>query len=204
MKTLNDLFLNELAAMHDAEHRISKALPKMARAASSPSLQKALRLYWMESEGHIKKLERIFRLFRVKARRKTSEASVGLLTDSHEITSHFKGSPAIDAGLIAAVQKVARYGMAAYGSLQEWASLLGPDEAVGLLRAILEETRATDRTLAELAAKSANRAALGSIEPQASPGQARSYRLREHGTANGFNRIILGTNRLQWQSFRRR
>jgi ferritin-like metal-binding protein YciE len=134
MKTLKELFLNQLADMYDAERRIVKALPKMAMAATCDKLRKAFQFHLKETQGHVSKLEQVFQLFDVKAKGQTCKATVGLLEEGDEIATDFKGSPTINAGLISAAQKVEHHEMAAYGCLHEWATLLGNKEAAGLLQ----------------------------------------------------------------------
>ena len=161
MKTLKDLFLEELADIYDAERRIVKALPKLAKAATCPDLKEAILSHLSETEGHVKKLEQVFQSFGEKAKGKTCEATVGLLEEGDEIAADFKGSPAINAALIAAAQKVEHYEMASYGCLHEWAGVLGNKEAAGLLHEIFEEEKAADEALTELARASSNEEALG-------------------------------------------
>ncbi len=161
MKTLKDLFLNELADMYDAERRIVKALPKMAKAATCDELKAAIQSHLKETEGHVKKLEQVFQCFDVKAKGQTCEATVGLLAEGDEIAAEFKGSPAINAALIAAAQKVEHYEMASYGCLHEWAGLLGNPEAAGLLQEILDEEKAANESLTDLARAGKNQEALG-------------------------------------------
>jgi len=164
MKTLKDLFMDELADMYDAERRIVKALPKMAKAATSHDLKKAIQSHLKETEGHVKKLEQVFQSFDERAKGKTCEATVGLLEEGDEIAADFKGSPAINAGLISAAQKVEHYEMASYGCLHEWAGLLGNQEAAGLLQEILEEEKAANEVLTDLARASSNEEALGASD----------------------------------------
>jgi len=161
MKTLKNLFLDELADMYDAERRIVKALPKLARAATCDDLKGAFRSHLKETEGHVKKLELVFRSFDAKVKGKTCEATVGLLEEGDEIAQDFKGSPAINAALISAAQKVEHYEMASYGCLHEWAGLLGNGEAAGLLQEILNEEKAANESLNELARAGSNEEALG-------------------------------------------
>jgi ferritin-like metal-binding protein YciE len=161
MKTLRNLFLDELADMYDAERRILKALPKMAKAATCPDLKKAIQSHLKETEGQVRKLDQVFKSFGVKAKGKTCEATAGLLKEGDEIAAEFKGSPAINAALISAAQKVEHYEIASYGCLHEWAELLGNSEAAGLLRQILEEEKGANESLNELAHSSLNQEALG-------------------------------------------
>jgi ferritin-like metal-binding protein YciE len=151
MKTLETLFFDELADMYDAEQRIARALPKMAKAATCTKLQAALQKHLKETQGHISNLEQVFKSIGKKAKGKKCEATVGLLEEGDEIAAEFKGSPAINAALIAAGQKVEHYEIASYGCLHEWAALLGHDEAVGLLKENLDQEKGADEALTELA-----------------------------------------------------
>lgn len=164
MKTLQDLFFNELADIYDAEHRITKALPKMAKAATSPALKKALEFHKQQTEGHIKKVEEVFGCFDRKPKSKTCEATVGLLKEGEEMAASFAGSPAINAALIATAQKVEHYEMATYGCLQEWANLLGNKKAATLLQEILNEEGATNKELTALARAACNEDAMEAAE----------------------------------------
>lgn len=161
MKTLKDLFLDELADMYDAEKRIAKALPKMAKAATGTDLKGAILSHLKETEDHVTKLEQVFQSFEEKAKGKTCEGTVGLLEEGDEIAAEFKGSPAINAALISAAQKIEHYEMASYGCLREWAGLLGNTEAADLLETILGEEGAANEKLTELARAGSNQEALG-------------------------------------------
>ncbi len=161
MKTLKTLFLAELADIYDAEKRIVKALPKMAKAATSPELKAAFADHLEETKGHVTKVEEVFACFDLKAKGETCEATVGLLKEGDEIAEEFKGSPAIDAALIAAAQKVEHYEMATYGCLHEWAEVLGSKKAASILKEILKEEKGANKSLNELAHSRSNEAALG-------------------------------------------
>ena len=176
MKTLKDLFLDELADMYDAEHRIVKALPKMAKAATCPDLKEAIQSHLKETEGHVKKLQQVFQCFGEKAKGKTCEAIVGLLAEGDEIAADFKGSPAINAALISTAQKVEHYEMASYGCLHEWAGLLGNKEAAGLLQEILDEEKAANESLTKLALAKCNQEALEESDQKGSQDEATSER----------------------------
>ena len=153
--------MDELADMYDAERRILKALPKMAKAATCEELKGAFLSHLEETKGHVTKLEQVFECFDEKARGKTCEATKGLLEEGDEIAAEFKGSPAINAALISAAQKVEHYEMASYGCLHEWAALLGNKEAADLLEEILGEEKAANESLNELAIERSNQEALG-------------------------------------------
>ena len=167
-KTLKDLFLDELADMYDAEKRIVKALPKLAKAATCTDLKRAIEAHLKETEGHVKKLEQVFQAFDEKAVGKTCEATKGLLEEGDEIVADFKGSSAINAALISAAQKVEHYEMASYGCLHEWAGLLENPQAAGLLQEILEEEKSANEKLTELARASSNEEALGESDEEGS------------------------------------
>ncbi|MEY4485081.1 MAG: hypothetical protein RL693_2533 [Verrucomicrobiota bacterium] len=163
MKTLNDLFLDELADMYDAEQRLVKALPKMAKAATSDDLKEALLSHLEETKHHVTKLERVFACFDKKARGKTCKATVGLLAEGEEIAGEFEDSPAINAALISAAQKVEHYEIASYGCLHEWAGKLGNAEAADILLEILNEEKTADQSLTELARAESNDEALNEV-----------------------------------------
>lgn len=139
MKTLKDLFLTELADMHDAEHRILKALPEMARLVTSDALTRVILSYLKETEGHVTRLEQVFQCFDQKPLGRTCKGVAGLLDEAEEIASTFKGSPTINSAIIASARKIGHYQMAAYGCLHEWALQLGGKTAAGLLRMNLDE-----------------------------------------------------------------
>ena len=169
MKTLKDLFLDELADMYDAEQRIVKALPKMAKAATCNELKEAIQSHLKETEGHVKKLEQVFQSFDKRAKGKTCEATVGLLKEGDELAAEYKGSPAINAAVIAAAQKVEHYEIASYGCLCEWAGLLSNRKAAGLLQQILDQEKGANEGLNELAHSSLNTEALGEPKRNGSP-----------------------------------
>ncbi len=151
MNTLKDLFLSELADMYDSEHRIIKALPKLIKAATCADLQDALQHHLQETEGQVTKLERVFASFDEKVKSKKCPAMAGLLEEGDSIVGDYKKSPAINAAIISAGQKVEHYEIASYGCLRTWAELLDNSEAAHLLEEILEEEKAADRTLNDLA-----------------------------------------------------
>jgi ferritin-like metal-binding protein YciE len=161
MKTLKDLFLEELADIYDAERRTVKALPKMAKAATCDKLKQAIQAHLKETEGHVTKLEQVFEGFDEKAKAKTCKVTVALLEEGDEIAADFKGSPAINAALISAAQRVEHHEIASYGCLHEWAGLLGNTKAASLLQQILDQENAANETLIELARASCNKEALG-------------------------------------------
>lgn len=163
---LEELFLDELAEIYDAESRLAKALPQMVKAATHEDLQSAFESHLAETEGHAEKLKQIFAALGDSAKRKKCEAIAGLLEEADEIASDHEGSPAINAALISVAQKVEHHEIASYGCLHEWAKTLGNEEAADLLQAILEEEKTADETLTELAREHCNEQALRNSDPQ--------------------------------------
>jgi ferritin-like metal-binding protein YciE len=158
-KTLDDLFLDTLKDIYFAEKQIVKALPKMAKAAQSPDLKAGFEQHLEETHGHVERLEQIFELLDKPARGKTCDAILGILEEGKSIMEDFKGTIALDAGLVSAAQAVEHYEIARYGTLKTWAGQLGHTEAVGLLDATLKEEVATDKKLSQVAIADANRKA---------------------------------------------
>lgn len=155
-KTLDDLFLDTLRDIYFAEKQILKALPKMARAAQSEEGKTGFLQHRDETQGQIERIEQVFDILGKSARGKTCEAIQGIIAEGEEIMEEFKGSPALDAGLISSAQAVEHYEIARYGTLISWAKQLGMQDAVPLLQANLAEEEATDKKLTELAEASAN------------------------------------------------
>ncbi|HEY9009505.1 MAG TPA: ferritin-like domain-containing protein [Devosia sp.] len=155
-KTLDDLFLDTLKDIYYAEKQIVKALPKMAKAAQSADLKASFEQHAEESEGHIDRLEQVFELLGKAARGKTCDAILGILEEGKSIMDEFKGTQALDAGLISSAQAVEHYEIARYGTLKAWAQQLGKSEMVSLLDATLKEEVATDQKLSKAAEAQAN------------------------------------------------
>jgi ferritin-like metal-binding protein YciE len=161
MRTLKNLFLDELADRYDAEKRLVIAMPKMIKAATCTHLQKLIQAHLKETASHVKTLEKVFRSFSEKRRAKKCGATIGLLKEGEEAAADNKGSPAINAALISVAQKLEHYEIAAYGCLRGWARLLGNTEAAGLLQEVLVEEKAANHALSELARSRSNNEALG-------------------------------------------
>jgi len=158
-KTLDDLFLDTLKDIYYAEKQIVKALPKMAKAATSPQLKAGFEQHLEETEGHIERLEQVFELLGKPARGKTCDAILGILEEGKSIMDEYKGTVALDAGLVSSAQAVEHYEIARYGTLKTWAQQLGMKEAVSLLDATLKEEEATDKKLSQVAVGDVNRKA---------------------------------------------
>lgn len=153
---LHKLFLDELADIYNAEQQLTKALPKLAKAAQSDELREALEQHLEETEEHISRLEQVAESLDETLKRKTCKAMKGLLEEGDEIVKEQKNSSALDAGIIAACQKVEHYEIATYGTLCAWAEQMGHDEALKLLQQTEEEEAAADETLTEVAENIAN------------------------------------------------
>jgi ferritin-like metal-binding protein YciE len=150
-KQLDELFHDTLKDIYFAEKKILAALPKMAKAAQSEELRAAFTKHHGETEGHVERLEQVFGMIDKKPQGKTCEAILGLLGEGEEIMKEYKGSPALDSGLLAGAQAVEHYEISRYGTLRTWAEELGLDQAAKLLDATLEEEKATDEALTEIA-----------------------------------------------------
>ena len=155
-KTLEDLFHDSLKDVYFAEKKILTALPRLAKAAQSAELKQAFEKHRTETEGHVERLEQVFAIIEKKAQGKTCPAINGLAEEGAEIIEEYKGSPAIDAGLLAAAQAVEHYEIARYGTLVAWAEKLGLESAVSLLQETLDEEKDTDQTLTEIAESMVN------------------------------------------------
>jgi len=155
-KTLNDLFHDTLKDIYYAERKILKSLPKMARAAQSPELKAAFEKHKGQTEGQIERLQQVFEILGKPARGKTCDAIEGILAEGDEIMEEYKGSPALDAGLLAAAQAVEHYEITRYGTLKRWANELGMKDAAKLLDETLQEEAQTDLDLTKIADASVN------------------------------------------------
>jgi ferritin-like metal-binding protein YciE len=155
-KKLSDLFHEGLKDIYFAENKIIKTLPKMAKAAHSNELAAAFNKHLRETQGQVKRLDRVFRIFGKPARGKPCEGINGIAEEGAEIMKEFRGMPALDAGLVAAAQAVEHYEISRYGTLRTWAEQLGMPDAANLLQQTLEEEEATDQALTELATSVVN------------------------------------------------
>ncbi|GGF90556.1 YciE/YciF family protein [Rhizobium wenxiniae] len=158
-KTLDDLFYETLKDIYYAERQIVKALPKMARGAQEPKLKAAFQTHREETEGQIERLKQIFEILGKRAQGKTCDAIEGILSEGEEILDEFKGTPALDAGLLAAAQAVEHYEISRYGTLRAWALQLGMKDVAKLLDETLQEESSTDELLTNLAEGAVNAAA---------------------------------------------
>lgn len=158
-KSLEDLFSDLLKDIYYAERKILKALPKMARGAQSSALKAAFEKHKEQTEVQVERLQQVFDLLGKPARGKTCPAIEGILEEGEEVLESFKGSDALDAGLIAAAQAVEHYEISRYGTLCRWADLLGQKQAASLLKETLAEEEATDLDLSKIS-ETSNKEAL--------------------------------------------
>jgi ferritin-like metal-binding protein YciE len=155
-KTLETLFHETLKDIYFAEKKIVTALPKLAKAAKSEELKAAFEKHREETEGQVERLEQVFEMIGKPAKGKSCPAILGLVEEGQEVAKEFKGSAALDAGLLSGAQAVEHYEISRYGTLIAWANQLGLTDAAALLEETLEEEKATDEALTELAEASLN------------------------------------------------
>jgi ferritin-like metal-binding protein YciE len=158
-KKLDELFHDTLKDIYFAEKKILSTLPKMAKASKSEELKAAFEKHYTETERQIERLEKVFAVIGKKPQGKTCAAIVGITDEGAQIMEEYKGSPALDAGLLGAAQAVEHYEISRYGTLIAWAEELDLDDAVSLLEETLEEEEATDEALTEIAKTAINQQA---------------------------------------------
>jgi ferritin-like metal-binding protein YciE len=165
LNSLDDLLVEQLQDLYDAEGQLVKALPKMAKAASNASLRQAFEEHLEQTKGQVNRLEKVFQNLGQKAKKRTCEAMKGLIEEADGFLGE-SAEPAVrDAGMIACAQRVEHYEIAGYGSVRTWAEQLGRNEAARLLQETLDEEKATDKKLTQIAERMSN--------PQAAAGAAR-------------------------------
>jgi len=156
LETLKDLYIEELRDVYDAENQILKALPKMAKAASAEGLRDAFQEHEDVTKGQVDRLDQIFDRLGSRAKGKKCKAMEGLVEEAKELMSEDAAEEVLDAGLIAAAQRVEHYEIAVYGTLRTYAEQLGFDEDAELLQETLDEEKETDKKLSELAVDCVN------------------------------------------------
>ncbi len=169
-ETLHDAFLDELRDVYDAEKQLIRALPKLAKAADSDELRTAFETHLQETQGHAERLEQVFSTLEEKARGKHCDGIAGIIEEGKAIMQEDFEGTTLDARLIAAAQRAEHYEMAAYGTLVAWAKAMGHQKAVGLLEEILEEEKATDEKLTQIAESGINQDAAGQAHGGAEEG----------------------------------
>ena len=156
LNSLRDLWIEEMRDLYNAENQLLKALPKMAKKASSPDLKKAFESHLGETHTHVQRLEQIFDALGQKPSGKVCKAMKGLVEEGSEMMKEKGPASVLDAGLIAAAQRVEHYEMAGYGVCRTFASVLGEDEAKELLQETLDEEGAADKKLTAIAEGTVN------------------------------------------------
>jgi ferritin-like metal-binding protein YciE len=151
LKSLDDLLVHELQDIYHAEGQITKALPKMIKAASHPELRAAFEEHLQQTEGQIKRLDRVFELLGVPAKGRKCEGMAGIIAEGQKTLDENASADVLDAALIAAAQKVEHYEIASYGCVATYAELLGYDQVHELLGQNLDEEESTDERLSDLA-----------------------------------------------------
>jgi len=156
IKTIEDLFIHELSDIYSAEKQLTRALPKLARAASNPELSTAFETHLEETQGQIERIDKVVELLDIRLKRIKCAAMEGLVEEGKEIIDSVEEGPLRDAALIGGAQKVEHYEIAAYGTLAALAKQLGYKDALPLLLETLEEEKATDEELTMLAKSGGN------------------------------------------------
>jgi ferritin-like metal-binding protein YciE len=164
METLEKLYINELRDLYSAENQLLKALPKMAKGASSAELKEAFENHLAETETHVERLEQIFKDLEENPKGKTCHGMKGLIEEGSEILEEEGEESVLDAGIIVAAQKVEHYEMAGYGSVRAFAQLLGQEEAAQLLQTTLDEESKANELLNQLAETTVNAEAVMNTE----------------------------------------
>jgi ferritin-like metal-binding protein YciE len=159
METLQDLFVDQLKDLYNAENQLVKALPKLAKAATDEKLAAAFEEHLEQTKGHVERLEQIFEKLEVSPKGKSCKAMQGLIEEGKEMMEEDAEPPIMDAGLIAAAQRVEHYEIAGYGCVRNYAKLLGDQKAAELLQETLDEEAAADEKLTKLADGGINRQA---------------------------------------------
>jgi len=153
---LKELYVGELEDLYDAEKRIVKALPKVAEAASDPELRNALLYHLEQTKGHVNRLERVFQGLGESAKGKTCDGMKGILAEGEDTLDDVDDPSVRDAAIIAACQRVEHYEMAAYGTVQQWAEQLKDATGARLLEETLQEEKAADKKLSQIAESRSN------------------------------------------------
>jgi ferritin-like metal-binding protein YciE len=163
--SLDDLLVDQLQDLYDAEQQLVKALPKMAKAASNSQLRQGFEQHLEQTKGHVNRLERVFKELGASAKRKTCDAMKGIIEEAKDFLDEDAKGSVRDAGLIALGQRAEHYEIAGYGTVRTWAEQLGHSQSARLLQETLEEEKETDQKLTQIAERMSN--------PQAAAGARR-------------------------------
>lgn len=154
--SMQDLYVDELRDLYDAEHQILDALPKMAEAASSPKLKSAFQEHERQTRGQVQRLDRIFEKMGSNPKGKKCQGIAGVISEGKDLLKEKVDADVLDAGLIASAQKVEHYEIAGYGTVRTYARMLGDNDAVRLLQETLDEEGETDKKLTAIAEERVN------------------------------------------------
>jgi ferritin-like metal-binding protein YciE len=182
MDSLQDLLQDELKDIYDAEKQLTKALPKLAKKASNEGLKEAFEGHLQETQGHVERLEQIFKQLGMPVRGKKCEGMQHLIAEGNDMISECEDDDTRDAVMIAAAQKVEHYEIASYGTIRTWANLLGKGDIAAILEDILDEEKAADVKLTSIAESSVNEAAADSGDEEVEEEDAGSSRGRTRGS----------------------
>ncbi len=169
LETMNDLFLDEIRDLYDAEKQLTKALPKMVKSSSTPELKSAFEDHLQETQGHVERLEEIFQTLGEKGTGKKCVGMTGIIKEGEEMIGDMDEGSLRDAGIIAAAQKVEHYEISGYGSARTHAMMLGHSEIASRLEETLREEKAADKKLNDIAQTMVNDQALGSSSSRSGP-----------------------------------
>ena len=158
--TFDELFVHTLQDIYYAEHQIKRSLPDMVAKASDPELKKGFKMHLKQTDGHIKRLDRVFKMIKSVPQGTKCPAINGILEEAEEIAGEIDNKTVLNAALIAAAQAVEHYEITRYGTLIAWARQLGRDDCASVLQQTLDQEKATDRKLTEIAEARVNRVAV--------------------------------------------
>lgn len=162
--TLHDAFIDELRDSYDAEKQLTKALPKLAKAATDPELRQAFETHLQETQGHVERLEQVFKSLDEKVQGKHCDGIAGIIEEGASVMEEEFDDTTMDACLIAAGQRAEHYEMAAYGTLVAWAQAMGHTEVADILQQTLDEEKAADKKLSTLGEGGINQSAAEAAE----------------------------------------
>jgi ferritin-like metal-binding protein YciE len=183
MESLEDLLQDELKDIYDAEKQLTKALPKLAKKASNQQLRDAIEQHLQETQGHVERLEQVFEQLGMPARRKKCEGMQHLIDEGNDMIGDAEEDGTRDAIMIASAQKAEHYEIASYGTLRTWANLLGKNDAASIFEEILEEEKAADIKLTEIAESFVNAQAASEGDEEHEDQRAATRRRASRGSS---------------------
>lgn len=199
--TLHELLIEEIKDLYHAEKQLTKALPKMAKAATHEDLREAFESHLEETREQVTRLEEVFAALGEKPKAKTCEGMMGIIEEGSQLMQEDADGSVLDAGLIAAAQRVEHYEIGSYGTCVAWARLLGQDEAASLLEQTLEEEKAADEKLSALAEGEINESAVAEGQ---SEGEGEEDEEEETASSRSTRRQMSGTRRTRARAADRR